>query len=167
MGGGTADAPPSIMFDTSLATVLGVIPRVAIVYAVLLLLLRLSGRRTMSDVTPMDIMVMLLVSETVSPALNGGDDSVTVGLVAATTLVTIASVTSYVVFRSRRAEALISGKTERLIKDGHLDENVLRRYRITDEDLDMALHQAGVLRVDDVARAYVEADGEITVVPAK
>lgn len=155
------------MFETSLGTVIGVMARVAIIYAMLLCLLRLSGRRTMSDVTPMDIMVMLLVSETVSPALTAGDDSLTVGLVAAGTLVAIASVTSWLVFRSRGAEILISGRTERLIKDGRVDEEVLRRYRITDEDLDMALHQAGVLRVDHVARAYIEPDGEITVVPIK
>jgi uncharacterized membrane protein YcaP (DUF421 family) len=155
------------MFDTTLSTLGSVVIRVAIVYVTLLFLLRLSGRRTMSDVTPMDIMVMLLVSETVSPALTANDESLTVGLVAATTLVLIASATSILVFRSRRAETVISGRTQVLIKDGKVDADVLRRYRITDEDLDMALHQNGVLAVSEVRRAFVEADGEITIVKAK
>jgi uncharacterized membrane protein YcaP (DUF421 family) len=152
------------MFDTTLGTLGSVVIRVAAVYVTLLFLLRLSGRRTMSDITPMDIMVMLLVSETVSPALTANDDSLTVGLVAATTLVLIASATSILVFRSRRAETIISGRTQTLIKDGKVDADVLRRYRITDEDLDMALHQNGVLAVSEVRRAFVEADGEITIV---
>jgi uncharacterized membrane protein YcaP (DUF421 family) len=155
------------MFETTIATVLSVMVRVAVVYFVLLFLMRASGRRTMSDVTPMDIMVMLLVSETVSPALTAGDDSLTVGLAAAATLIGIATATSFLVFRSRRAEQLISGSTQLLIKDGRVDADVLRRYRITDEDLDMALHQGGVLHVGEVRRAYVEADGEITVVKAR
>jgi uncharacterized membrane protein YcaP (DUF421 family) len=153
------------MFDTSFGTVLGVVVRVAIVYVSLLCLLRFAGRRTMSDVTPMDIMVMLLVSETVSPALTAGDTSLTVGLLAATTLIAIASFTSFVVFRSRRAEKLVSGRTETLVKNGRLEQDVARRYRITTEDLEMALHKAGVLHVKDVRRAFVESDGEITVVP--
>jgi uncharacterized membrane protein YcaP (DUF421 family) len=157
----------AIMFETSIETVLGVVARVAIIYGALLFMLRASGRRTMSDVTPMDIMVMLLVSETVSPALTAGDDSVTVGLAAAATLVAIATATSYLVFRSRKAESVISGRTALLVRDGKVDTDVLHRYRITDEDLRMALHQNGLAHVADVGRAYVEADGEITIVKAK
>lgn len=155
------------MFETSLATVGTTIARVAIIYVGMLVMLRLSGRRTMSDVTPMDIMVMLLVSETVSPALTGGDDTVSVGLVAAATLILIATGTSFLVFRSSTAEKIISGKTELLIRDGEIDGKVMRRYRITIEDLQMAMHQQGLMHIADVGRAFVEADGEITVVPAK
>ncbi|HUQ02161.1 MAG TPA: YetF domain-containing protein [Kofleriaceae bacterium] len=155
------------MFDTTATAVLGVVIRVAVVYLALLFLLRVSGRRTMSDVTPMDIMMMLLVSETVSPALTGNDDSLVVGLVAATTLIAIASAISLLVFHSRRAEVVISGRTAVLIKDGHVDSAVLRRYRITDEDLETSLHQNGLMAVSEVRRAFVEPDGEITVVKAK
>lgn len=152
------------MFAITGAAALGIVARVVIIYFALLAMLRLAGRRTMSDVTPMDMLVMLLVSETVSPALTAGEESVPAGLLAAATLVIMAVATSHVVFRSRRVEVLVSGATDVLIRDGHVDATIIRRHRITDEDLRMALHQAGVLQVSDVARAFVECDGEITIV---
>lgn len=152
------------MFDTSAERLAEIVIRVAIVYATLLVLMRLAGRRTMSDVMPMDIMVMLLVSETVSPSLTAGDESLTAGLVAAATLMGLASVAGYIVYRSRTAERLISGSTETLVRDGRIDEQIMRRFRITREDLDMALHQQGVDELAEVRRAFVEADGEITIV---
>lgn len=152
------------MFELTGAAGISIVVRVVIVYFALLAMLRIAGRRTMSDVTPMDMLVMLLVSETVSPALTAGEDSVSAGLLAAATLVVMAVATSYVVFRSRRAEVLVSGATDVLIRDGHVDPAVIRRHRITDEDLAMALHQHGLLEVEDVARAFVESDGEITIV---
>ena len=153
------------MFGTSLGTLAEIAVRVVLIYAALLLTLRLAGRRTLSDITPLDMLVMLLVSETVSPALTAGDQSVTAGLVAAITLVLVATIASALAFRSRRIERALSGTAAMLIKDGVVDVEVLRRYRITNEDLDVALHQGGVLAVSEVRRAFVEADGEITIIP--
>jgi uncharacterized membrane protein YcaP (DUF421 family) len=155
------------VFQIDLSTVLGIVARVSIVYVALLLMLRLSGRRTMSDVTPMDIMVMLLVSETVSPSLTAGDETLTGGLAAAATLILLSVASSWLAFRSQRAEALLSGRTAALIKDGQVDAAVMRRFRITDEDLRMALHQNGVLSVGEVRCGFVEADGEITIIKKK
>lgn len=155
------------MFDIAGNDALEIVARVAIVYSALLIMLRLAGRRTLGDITPMDMLLMLLVSETVSPAMTGGDESVTGGMVAAGTLIVLAFVMSHAVFRSRRIEQLVTGAVSVVIKDGKVDGDVMRKYRITDEDLKTALHQNGVLRVDVVARAFVEADGEITIVKQK
>jgi uncharacterized membrane protein YcaP (DUF421 family) len=154
------------MFDTDASKLPEIVLRVALIYAGLLVLMRLAGRRTMSDVMPMDIMVMLLVSETVSPALTAGDESLTAGFVAAGTLIGLSVAVSWVVFRNRTAERVLSGSPALLIRDGHVDGAVMRRYRITNEDLEMALHQKGLLAVAQVRRAFVEADGEITVIKA-
>jgi uncharacterized membrane protein YcaP (DUF421 family) len=152
------------MFDTSAVRLVEIMGRVAFVYAALLVLMRVSGRRTMSDVTPMDIMVMLLVSETVSPSLTAGDESLTGGMVAAATLIGLATLLSWIVYRSRTAERLLSGAPAILVRDGRLDERVMRRYLITREDVEMALHQHGMEDLAGVRRAYVEADGEITII---
>lgn len=144
-----------------------IVIRVVIIYVGLLVMLRVAGRRTLSDITPLDMLVMLLVSETVSPALTAGDESVTAGLVAAGTLVGVSVVASWLAFRSRTMERAMSGAPVVLIKDGKLDEKVLRQYRITNEDLETALHENGVLAVAEVRRAFVEGDGEITVVKAE
>lgn len=152
------------MFDTDASKVPEIMLRVVLIYGVLLVLMRLAGRRTMSDVMPMDIMVMLLVSETVSPALTAGDESLTAGFVAAATLIALSVTVSWIAFRSRTAERLLCGSAALLIRDGHVDGAVMRRYRITNEDLEMALHQKGLVAVADVGRAFVEADGEITII---
>ncbi|MGE0551169.1 MAG: DUF421 domain-containing protein [Kofleriaceae bacterium] len=146
--------------------ILETIGRVAIVYAACMVLLRISGRREMSELGPMDLLTMLLLSETVSPALTGGDNSVPTGLVAATTLMVLCVVTAQISYRSRRAERAIQGEALVLIRDGDVDAHVMRKFMITDEDLRAALHKSGLLRVDEVKRAYVEADGEITIIKA-
>jgi uncharacterized membrane protein YcaP (DUF421 family) len=110
---------------------------------------------------------MLLVSETVSPALTGSDDTLAGGLVAAATLITLAAAVSYVSYRSKRAARLIEGDPVILIRNGRVDAKQQRHFRISDEDLATALRQHGVGSVGEVRRAYVEPDGEITVLPKK
>lgn len=110
---------------------------------------------------------MLLLSETVSPALTANDSGLDVAITAAGTLVALYVGTGMLTFRSRRADRLLQGQAVVLIENGHVRENVLRRYRITDDDLDAALHEHGMEQVDEVKRAYVEADGAITIIAAR
>jgi uncharacterized membrane protein YcaP (DUF421 family) len=143
---------------------LEIVGRVAVIYVACIALLRISGRREMSELGPMDLLTMLLLSETVSPALTGGDDTVQSGLVAATTLMALWFVTGKLMFASRRAEKVIQGEAIVLIDNGRVKPEVLRRFMITSEDLDATLHQHGLMSVDQVKRAYVEADGEVTII---
>ena len=115
----------------------------------------------------MDLLTMLLLSETVSPAMTGGDDSMVGGLVAAVSLLTLCTVTEAIAFRSRRAEKFIQGEAMVLIDDGKVDEAVMRRFMITDDDLRSSLHSEGLLAVGEVKRAFVEADGSVTIVKKK
>ena len=146
---------------------LEVVGRVVLIYVFCLVLLRLSGRRELAQLGPLDLLVMLLLSETVSPALTGNESGIDVGLTAAGTLVLLYTATGWLTFRNRTADRLIQGEAVVLIEEGHVKANVLRRYRITDDDLDAALHDQGLLRVSEVRRAYVEADGQITLIPAR
>lgn len=143
---------------------LEIVGRVVVIYVACMVLLRVTGRREMSEMGPMDLLTMLLLSETVSPAMTGGDNSIPMGLVAAVTLMGLCVITAQVVFRSRRAEKLIEGAAVVLIRDGKVDADVLRKFRITNEDLQSVLHEHGLLATADVRRAYVEADGKITVI---
>lgn len=155
------------MFDVGGGPLLEIIARVAIIYLGCMLLLRLSGRREMSELGPMDLLTMLLLSETVSPALTGDEQSVTAGLVAAAVLIGLAVFTSWLTTRSTRFERFVQGQVMTLIRDGKVSPTVLHKCRITDDELRSALHAAGVLHVGDVARAFVEADGEITIIKRK
>jgi uncharacterized membrane protein YcaP (DUF421 family) len=149
------------------SNVLEIVVRVLIIYVVLTVLLRITGRREMSELRPMDLLTMLLVSETVSPALTGGDQSLLGGLVAAATLIGLSVLIAYATFKSRRVGKLLEGDAVVLIKNGHVDAKVKRRFRISDEELATALRQHGVASPGKVARAYVEPDGEITVLEKK
>lgn len=141
--------------------------RVALLYLFCLLLLRLAGRRELSQLSPIDLMAMLLLSETVSPALTGGDDSLAGGMIAAGTLVALSVAVSWMSYRSRRFEKLVQGHALVLIDNGRVHSDVMRQERISNEDLRTALHEQGVLAVDEVKRAFVEPGGEITVIRKK
>ncbi len=143
---------------------LEIVGRVTVIYVAAMLLLRLSGRREIAELGPMDLLTMLLVSETVSPALTGNSDSVAVGLLAATTLMGLGVLTSWLAYRSRRFDKLIAGEAVVLIDHGKVRRDVMKKYRITDDDLRNKLHENHLLHVDQVLRAYVEADGEITMI---
>jgi uncharacterized membrane protein YcaP (DUF421 family) len=155
------------MFETSTGQVLEIVARVAIIYVACMVLLRISGRREMSELSPMDLLAMLLLSETVSPALTAGDESVTAGVVAATTLIGLCVATGWLSFKSRKFERIVQGEAAVLVHDGVVRPAILRRYRISADDLETALHQQGLLSVAEVARAFIEPDGEITIVKRK
>ena len=143
---------------------LEIVGRVTVIYVAAMILLRLSGRREMAELGPMDLLAMLLVSEAVSPALTGGDDSLGAGLLAAATVMALGVLVSWMTFRWRRAERLITGEAAVLIDHGKLRPEVLRRYRITNDELRAKLHENGLQRVEQVKRAYVEADGDVTII---
>ena len=152
------------MFSIGAMKILEILARVSIIWVACFVLLRISGRREMSELGPMDLLTMLLLSEAVSPALTGGDETVTAGLVAAAILLGFGVFTSWISLRSRTLDSLLQGSAKVLIYDGRVDAQVLRKERITDEDLRAKLHEHGLMTVHDVARAYVEADGQITII---
>ena len=141
--------------------------RVLVIYAFALAILRVTGRRTMSQLRPIDLITMLLLSETVSPALTGGDDSVLGGMIAAAALGLAATITAYLSFRFRWFDHALDGAPLVLIRQGKLDADVLRSLRITDEQLRTSLHENGLEAVAQVKKAFVEPDGTITIVMAE
>jgi uncharacterized membrane protein YcaP (DUF421 family) len=139
--------------------------RVLLVYAGLFLLLRLTGKKELGQLAPMDFLTMLLVSETVSPALTGGDESVTGGMVAAATLVLLTFAIDWTSFRSKAFARAMSGVPQVVLRDGKVDRDVQRRERLSDDELDAALRHEGIGRRDEVHRATIETNGRVTVVP--
>jgi len=107
-------------------SILEVIVRVTVIYVFLMVLLRFSGKKEIGQLEPMDLLTMLLISETVSPALTASDDSVTVAGVASGTLIGLTVIFSHLTFRSRTMENVVQGKRAVLIKNGKVIERVLR-----------------------------------------
>jgi uncharacterized membrane protein YcaP (DUF421 family) len=142
------------------------VARGAIVYLALLVMVRLSGRRTISQLTPFDLLVVMLLSESVSNGLSGGDDSVSGGLIIAATLIVLNGSIGLLSARSRKIEAMIEGDTMLLGRDGVFFDKVMRRNRIGQIDIEQALREAGCAR-HEMQCAFLEADGSITIMKKK
>lgn len=138
--------------------------RVTVIYVALLALLRLGGRRELAQLTPADMLLLLLLSEAVSPALTGGEDSIGAGLFGAAFLIGLTWIISRLTFRSRKFEALVEGRTIVLVRNGKLDQAQLRSMLITDQQLRTSMHQHGVTRIEQIAVAYVEPSGKVTII---
>jgi len=138
------------------------VARGAIVYLALLLMVRLSGRRTISQLTPFDLLVVMLLSEAVSNGLSGGDDSVAGGLIIAATLLVLNASIGMLSARSRKMETLFDGDTLLIGRDGVFFDKVVKRNRVGESDIEQALRQADCAR-HEMQCAFLEADGSITV----
>lgn len=139
------------------------VARGAVIYLSLLVLVRLSGKRTVGQFTPFDLVVMLLLSEAVSNGLSGGDESITGGLIVAATLIGLNFGLAWVTSRSRRAEELVEGREVLLGRDGVLYEDVMRGQRVSVADLHKVLRENDCM-LTEMRFAFLEADGSISVI---
>jgi uncharacterized membrane protein YcaP (DUF421 family) len=136
--------------------------RSTIVYIALLAMVRLTGKRTVGQFTPFDLIVVMLLAEAVSDSLRGGDESLVGGLIAAATLVTLDVVIAYVTAHSKKADALIEGQPVIVGRDGVIYEEVLKKQRVPVADMEQALRESDCL-IEDMRLAILEADGQISV----
>jgi len=149
------------MFDLSLPW-WEFMARGAIVYIVLLVMVRVTGKRTVGQFTPFDLIVVMLLSEAVSNALNGGDESVVGGLIAAGTLVLLDVVIAMSTSRSKKVDAVLQGTPVLVGRDGVIYDDVLKQQRVPRSDLDKALRGADC-DLEDMRMAILEADGNINI----
>lgn len=142
------------------------VARATMVYGALLVMVRLSGKRTIGQFTPFDLLVVMLLSESVSNALTGGDDSIPGGLISAATLIVLNGLVGLATAHSRRAERWVEGDPVLIGRDGRLFDAVMRRHRVGQGDMQRALREADC-EVKDVRCAFLEADGSISVQKAQ
>lgn len=155
------------MWFPGLRVIEQLVVRSTIVYGFVLFLLRFSGKRQIGQLAPFDLVLLLMLSNAVQNALNGGDTSVTGGLLSATTLVALNSIVAVVTSKSKKAEAIIEGHPLVLIHNGKLYQAMMDQARLTHHELNAALRQAGCGCVDDVQYAVLENNGAISVVARK
>jgi uncharacterized membrane protein YcaP (DUF421 family) len=155
------------MWFPSLRVLEQLVVRSIIVYAFVVFLLRFTGKRQIGQLAPFDLVLLLMLSNAVQNALNGGDTSVAGGLLAATTLVALNSIVAVVTSKSKKAEAIIEGHPLVLIHNGKLYQTMMDQARLTHHELNSALRQAGCGCVDDVQYAVLENNGAISVVARK
>jgi uncharacterized membrane protein YcaP (DUF421 family) len=140
------------------------IARAGIVYLFLLIGLRVFRRRELGQLTAFDLIVMLTISNVLQNAMIGNDNTVTGGVIGATTILVLNFVVALLVYRSRWMERLVEGREVSLIRDGRVDQRARRRDLLTEQDVLSAAHASGVERIEDVKVAYFEPNGTITVI---
>ena len=140
--------------------------RAVAVYLVLLVVTRLSGRRTMAEVTAFDFVLLLIIAETTDQALLGDDFSVTNGLIVIVTLAAVDVGLSYMKSWSPRLALVIDGAPSVLVSDGVVDWATLRRARVDIGDvLESARDKHGLKRLDQIDCAVLEVGGGISIIP--
>jgi uncharacterized membrane protein YcaP (DUF421 family) len=138
------------------------IVRGAIVYLALLVMVRVSGKRTIGQFTPFDLLVVMLLSEAVSSSLSGGDNSLVGGLLIAATLVALNMLMALASSRSRKMSEILDGTALLLGRDGKFFDDVVKKARLAKADLEEALREADC-PLEDMKCAFLEADGGITI----
>ncbi|MDC8014403.1 DUF421 domain-containing protein [Tahibacter soli] len=139
--------------------------RGAIVYVCILFLVRLSGKRTVGEFTPFDLVVVILIGESTQGAMTGGDESVLGAPIVAATLIALNMALGFLSARSKTVDRLLEGEPVLLVREGTVLQRALRANNLPPSDLEEAVRKAGLSSVEDVALGVLETNGEITIVP--
>ncbi|HET7339916.1 MAG TPA: YetF domain-containing protein [Methylomirabilota bacterium] len=141
------------------------IVRSVVVYLFLLLAFRFTGKRQVGQLTPFDLVVLLVISNVVQNAVIGPDNSLGGGLLGAVVILVINGVLVEVTYRSKRLRRLLEATPTILIHNGKLLQDNLARERISLDDLHAAMRRAGVADIEHVRVAVLEENGGISVIP--
>jgi uncharacterized membrane protein YcaP (DUF421 family) len=139
--------------------------RVVIIYIFIVIGLRIVGKREFSQLSPLELVTLLIIPELVSQALTRDDYSLTNAMVGTATLIVLVYLTSLLQFNVRSVERAISGLPAVLVRKGIFVEKHMNEERIAPEEIFSAMHQAGLERLEQVRWAILESDGKISIVP--
>lgn len=138
------------------------------VYTLVLVMTRLSGRRTLAQVSVFDLVLVLLVAETAQDAMVGDDPSFTNAAILMGTLILSDVLLSLAKGRSRWLHRVIDGVPTVLVRNGTVDAEALRLSRVSREDiLEAARVQQGLRRMEEVDFAILETSGTISILPVR
>ncbi len=135
--------------------------RPILVYTFLIIGLRLAGKRELAQLNPFDLVVLLTLSNTVQNAIIGEDNSVTGGIIGATTLLFVNYVLVRFVSRHERIERFVEGEPDILIEHGVIQTACLHKEAISLVELEAAAHKQGFASLDDIDRAVLDPSGSI------
>jgi len=150
------------MFDSMFHLPLPILEKLArpvIIYLVLVLLLRLFGKRELAQLNPFDLVVLLSLSNTVQNAIIGDDNSVTGGIIGAFGLLAINWLVVRVLFRSPRLTRTLEGRSATLISNGQIDVQAMNREALSREELLSVIHRQGFEDFHQVRKCELEPNG--------
>lgn len=142
--------------------------RALTIYVIMMLIFRLSGKRSFSEITPFDFILLLIFSEALQSALVDQNDSMTGALIVILTLVVANIGLSLLKERFPRFELAVDGAPIIVMEDGEMLHDHMRRARIDEGDILAAARQTqGIDRLDEIRSAVLERSGGISIMPKK
>ena len=141
--------------------------RVFLLYLFVIIGLRVMGKREFSEMSPLELVTLLLIPDILSQSLVKEDFSLTNGVIAIATLFTLTFLTSLLMHRSQKAEKIIEGIPVVLVENGRLLEDPMNRERVSPGEIFAQMHQSGLYRLEQVRWAILETDGRIAIIPSQ
>jgi len=139
--------------------------RAAFLYAFVVFLMRVMGRRELSSLSPLDLVLLIVLGDAIQQGMTQDDYSVTGAVIAVSTIAVVQVGISYLSFRSRRARRVLEGEPVVIIEDGKLIERNLRRERLTEDEIAEKMRVQQIASVEDVAWGILESSGNMSFIP--
>jgi uncharacterized membrane protein YcaP (DUF421 family) len=137
--------------------------RPVIVYVFLVGALRIFGKRELAQLNAFDLVVLLMLSNTVQNAIIGDDNSVMGGLIGAVALLTVNFVIVRATFKNQRLDHLVEGHPRNLIENGKIIKSALAKEKLTDTELKIAAQRQGFSKIEEIKTAVLEPGGSFNV----
>lgn len=142
--------------------------RALIVYVFLMLIVRLSGKRTLTEMTVFDFILLLVIGDASQQAITSNDYSITNAIIVITTFVVVDIFLSYVKRRFKTLESIIDGTPLIILSEGKVLQDQMKKARIDISDiLESARKSHGLMKLDEIRYAILEKDGGISIIPQK
>ncbi|WP_057882405.1 DUF421 domain-containing protein [Tsuneonella troitsensis] len=139
-----------------------IVVRATVMFAILYGLLRLLGKRELAEMTPFELVLLVVLGDLIQQGVTHNDFSLTGAALAIGTFAFWALALNWLTFRSRRLEKLLDGEPTILVRDGALLERAMARNRLTRSELESEMRLAGIAHVADVAWGVLETNGKIS-----
>jgi len=141
--------------------------RAILVYAFLLVAIRLFGRRELGQLTAFDLIVLLTLSNILQNAMIGNDNSLSGGVIGAAVLLSANYAIAFATFKNPKAERVLAGLPKILIRDGVLQRDAIRSELLTEQELLSAVRREGLETFEQVKFAIAEPNGLISIIPRR
>jgi uncharacterized membrane protein YcaP (DUF421 family) len=139
-----------------------IVLRALVLYAFVVFVMRVIGRRELSSMTPFDLVLLIILGDAIQQGLTQDDYSVTGAVLAVATIATLQVATSYVSYRSKRARRVLEGDPIVIVDHGDLVDANVARERMTLDDITEEARQQQISSLDEVEWAILEANGSIS-----
>jgi uncharacterized membrane protein YcaP (DUF421 family) len=153
---------PMVLLEMPETAVWETILRAAIIYLSLLAVFRIIGRHEFGRLSPFQLILLLIISESISPSLTAEDHTLATGLISAGTLIGMSVIISYAQYKSKFIKKIVSAESSKVIDNGTIVQKTARREMMTPDDLKEQLRVKGIGSFEEVREGYIESDGEIS-----